>query len=120
MSADGSNPTQLTVNAGNNGDPVVSADGQTVVFSSDRDGHRNIWRMNIDGSSPKQLTNGDADIPQITPDGKWLIYQSRRAGKLWIWKQPLDGGTPQPLIDRAAGNPTVSPDGKVGCNERFR
>jgi len=112
MSADGSNPTQLTVNAGNNSDPVVSADGQTVVFSSDRGGHTNIWRMNIDGSSPKQLTNGDDDIPQITPDGKWLLYQSRRAGKLWIWKQPLDGGTPQPLIDRAASNPTVSPDGK--------
>jgi len=113
MSADGSNPTQLTVNAGNNGEPAVSVDGQTVVFSSDRDGHRNVWRMNIDGSSPKQLTNGGADfIPQITPDGKWLIYQSNRAGKLRIWKQPLDGGTAQPLIDRAASNPTVSPDGK--------
>jgi Tol biopolymer transport system component len=69
--------------------------------------------MNIDGSSPKQLTNGNADfIPQITPDGKWLLYQSDSAGKLQVLKRPLDGGTPQPLIDRTVTNPTISPDGK--------
>jgi Tol biopolymer transport system component len=113
MSADGSNPAQLTINGGNNIDPAVSADGQTVVFSSDRNGRRNIWRMNIDGSSPKQLTSGDADVlPKITPDGKWLLYSSQRGGQLRIWKQPVDGGTPQPVIDRAAGHPLVSPDGK--------
>ncbi len=113
MNADGSNPTQLTMNAGNNTDPAVSPDGRTVVFSSDRNGRRNIWSMNVDGSSPKQLSNGGADFnPQITRDGKWLLYGSESAGKLRIWKQPLDGGTPQPLIDRSAGQPTVSPDGK--------
>jgi TolB protein len=88
------------MNAGNNIDPAVSSDGQTVVFSSDRNGGRNIWSMNIDGGNPKQLTSGNVDsFPQITPDGKWLIYSSG-AGKLRVWKQPLDGGTPQPLIDR--------------------
>ncbi len=113
MAADGSNPTQLTMNVGNNGDPAVSADGQTVVFASDRNGSRNIWRMNVDGSSPKQLTNGNADfLPQITRDGKWLLYQSNSAGKLRIWKQSLDGGAPQLFIDRVAGHPVISPDGK--------
>jgi Tol biopolymer transport system component len=69
--------------------------------------------MNVDGSSPKQLSNGGADfLPQITRDGKWVLYESEGAGKLRIWKQPLDGGTPQPLIDRSAGWPNVSPDGK--------
>jgi TolB protein len=113
MSADGSNPAQLTMNAGNNTDPAVSADGRIVVFSSDRNGNRNIWSMNIDGSSPRQLTNGNADfLPQLTPDGKWLLYQSNSAGKLRTCKQPLNGGTPQPLIERTATNPTISPDGK--------
>ncbi len=113
MSADGSNPTQLTVNAGNNSAPAVSGDGQTVVFSSDRNGRRNIWQINSDGSSPKQLTNGDADFfPQITPDGKWLLYESQSSGNLRVSKQLVAGGAPQPLLDRAAGSPTVSPDGK--------
>jgi serine/threonine protein kinase/Tol biopolymer transport system component len=113
MTADGSNLAQLTMNAGNNDDPAVSADGKTVVFASDRNGRRNIWRMNIDGSGPKQLTNGNADfLPQITRDGKWLLYQSDSAGKLRIWKQPLDGGAPQQFIDRVAGHPVISPDGK--------
>jgi Tol biopolymer transport system component/serine/threonine protein kinase len=113
MSAEGSNPAQLTMNAGNNTGPAVSADGRIVVFSSDRNGHRNIWSMNIDGSSPRQLTNGNADFtPQITRDGKWLLYQSDSNGKLRTLKQPLNGGTPQPLIERTATNPTISPDGK--------
>jgi len=55
MSADGSNPAQLTMNAGNNTDPAVSADGRIVVFSSDRNGNRNIWSMNLDGSSQDSL-----------------------------------------------------------------
>jgi serine/threonine protein kinase/Tol biopolymer transport system component len=119
MNADGTSPTQLTMNAGNNIDPAVSSDGRIIVFSSDRTGRRNIWRMNIDGSNPKQLTNGNADtIPQITRDGKWLLYQSEGAGKLRIWKQSLDGGTPQPLVERAAGSPQISPDGKwVAIND---
>jgi eukaryotic-like serine/threonine-protein kinase len=113
MNADGSGPAQLTMNAGNNGDPAVSPDGRTVVFNSDRNGSRNIWKMNIDGSSPKQLTNGNADfLPQITRDEKWLLYQSNSAGKLRLWKQSLDGGTPQLFIDRVASQPQISPDGK--------
>ena len=113
MNADGSSPAQLTVNAGNNAGPAVSADGRTVVFFSDRDGHQNIWSMNIDGSSPKQITHGNSDFdPQITRDGRWLLYQSDSAGNLRVLKQPFDGGTPQPLIDRTTTNPTVSPDGK--------
>jgi TolB protein len=84
-----------------------------VVFSSDRNGRRNIWSMNVDGSSPKQLTDGGSDVdPQITPDGKWLLYESSRNGRIWVWKQPLAGATSQPLIERTATNPTISPDGK--------
>ncbi len=113
MSIDGSNPAQLTMNAGNNTDPSVSADGRIVVFSSDRSGHRNIWTMNIDGSSPRQLTDGGNDVsPRITSDGKSLLYESWRNGKIWVWKQPFAGGTPQPLLERTATNPTISPDGK--------
>jgi serine/threonine protein kinase/Tol biopolymer transport system component len=120
MSADGSSPSQLTMNAGNNQDPAVSGDGHVVVFSSDRNGTRNIWKMNIDGTSPKQLTNGNADFfPQITRDGKWLLYESEGAGQLRIWKQLVAGGTPQPLIDRAGGRPVVSPDGKWVALDAF-
>ena len=69
--------------------------------------------MNIDGSSPKELSNGNADFyPQVTRDGKWLLYESEGAGQLRILKQALDGGTPQPLTNRIGGHAVVSPDGK--------
>jgi TolB protein len=113
MGADGGSPAQLTMNAGDNIQPTVSSNGQTVVFSSDRNGRSNIWSMNVDGSSPKQLTDGGSDAnPQITRDGKWLLYESLRNGRLRVWKQPLAGGTSDPLTERTISNPTISPDGK--------
>jgi TolB protein len=69
--------------------------------------------MNVDGSSPKQLTDGGSDIkPRITPDGKWLLYESARNGRIWVWKQPFAGGTSQPLSEHTVVDPTISPDGK--------
>jgi len=35
----------------------------------------NIWRVDADGSNPKQLTTGRFDtIPFCSPDGKWVYY----------------------------------------------
>lgn len=47
---------QLTVNSGYNNFPSVSPDGRFIVFNSDRSGVLCVWRIDIDGSNPKQLT----------------------------------------------------------------
>src|SRR4029079_5775896 len=53
---DGSNETQLTFNAGDNYTPATSPDGRFIVFSSNRTGSLNIWRMNAaDGSNQTQI-----------------------------------------------------------------
>jgi serine/threonine protein kinase len=113
MNADGSNRKQLTTNAGNNHNPVVSPDGRSIIFTSERSGQRNVWRMNIDGSDPQQLTNGLADfLPSVSPDGQWVVYSSFNASMLTLWKVPIGGGTPVEMINRETINPVVSPDGK--------
>jgi serine/threonine protein kinase len=113
MNSDGSNRKQLTIDEGNNHNPVVSPDGRSIIFTSGRSGQRNVWQMNIDGSDPKQLTNGLADfLPSVSPDGQWVIYSSLNSGMLTLWKVPINGGTPVEIIDRQAINPVVSPDGK--------
>jgi Tol biopolymer transport system component len=113
MNADGTGQNRLTVNARDNFSPSVSADGRYIVFASHRSGHSCVWRMDIDGSNPKQLTYGiEARAPEITPDGQWVVYTDAGSGKRTLWKVSIDGGKPVQLTDYFSRNPAVSPDGK--------
>ncbi|MDQ3252969.1 MAG: DPP IV N-terminal domain-containing protein, partial [Acidobacteriota bacterium] len=89
-------------------------DGRSIVFTSDRSGVPHLWRMNIDASDQRQLTNGASgeDSPQFSPDGRWLVYRTS-SGIPTIWKIPADGGEPVQLTDKRSFSPTVSPDGKL-------
>lgn len=69
--------------------------------------------MDIDGSNPKQLTDGLNGIGTfcISPDGGWVLYSPFGGG---IWKVSIDGGTPTKVTEKqAAGYGRVSPDGKL-------
>ncbi len=109
---DGSNKTQLTVNAGDNYTPATSPDGRFIVFSSNRTGGFNIWRMNAeDGSDLKQLTFGEADsYPSCSADSQWVFYDNQSSSRITVWKVPIDGGDPVQLTNEYARMPVVSPD----------
>ena len=110
---DGNNRKQLTANGASNASPSVTNDGRFIVYASQRDGVKTIWRMNIDGSNPVRLTNGPADsIPSTTPDGKWVVFTGSAGAKPMIFKVSIDGGTPVQITDHAASGGSVSPDGK--------
>ncbi len=47
---------RLTQNAGTNEKPAWSPNGRYIVYSSTRSGKRQLWVMNSDGSSQRQLT----------------------------------------------------------------
>ena len=115
MGRDGTNPKQLTVNAGINLFPSVSPDGRYIVFTSTRAaGNTNIWRMDVDGGSPVKLTDGQIDnFPGCSPDGRWVVYMSNVAGKRTLWKVPIEGGDPVQVIDKISSRPIVSPDGTL-------
>src|SRR4030095_4496025 len=62
MDADGKNSRQLTADAGANVFPAVSPDGRYLLFNSNRGGNQavfNVWRADLDGSNPRQLTQGE-------------------------------------------------------------
>jgi eukaryotic-like serine/threonine-protein kinase len=123
MNGDGTNPKELTANAGVNLQPRASADGRFIVFSSNRapGGAFNIWRMNMDGSDPVQLTRGSGEgQPVCSPDGRWVVYAqggpNTTPEQKTLWKAPIDGGEPVRLSDRPASGPAVSPDStEVAC-----
>lgn len=118
MAPDGSNARQLTVNMGLiNESPKVTPDGRYIVLIS-RDVSPHLWRMDIDGNNPKQVTNSPRDLlqvgsPEFTRDGQWVIYG--KWGPEWgIWKVPIEGGDPIQLNHTPyAAFPAVSPDGKM-------
>ncbi len=105
----GASLRQLTFEA-DNFKPVLSDDGRYVVFVSTRGGAMNIWRINADGTQPKQLTRGTyEDVPSVTPDGRWVIYRTGNS----IKKVSIEGGDAIKLFDKSALCPMLSPDGRL-------
>ncbi|HEU0046356.1 MAG TPA: hypothetical protein VFQ43_01970, partial [Nitrososphaera sp.] len=118
INVDGSNQTQLTVNAGDNYSPVISPDGRFIIFASNRTGDFNIWRMNAnDGSDPKQLTFSDGNFyPSCSTDSQWVAYDNQSKATLSLWRIPIDGGEPVQLTDKYARLPVISPDNQfIAC-----
>lgn len=120
MNPDGTNPRQLTTNAGVNMQPEASKDGRYIVFSSNRanKGAYNLWRMNMDGSNPVQLTHGSGEgQPVCSPDGRWVVYSqgepNTTAWKKTLWKVSIDGGESAQLNDKPSSGPAISPDGTL-------
>jgi eukaryotic-like serine/threonine-protein kinase len=82
--------------------PVWSADGRRLYFSSYRSGGMNIWRVPVDsGGSPsgpvEQITTGaGADIDlAISPDGSALAFTVSKLNAD-VWRLPLDPATARP------------------------
>ena len=113
--ADGSNQKQLTMESSNEYQLAVSPDGGTVFFVSDRSGIPNIWKIQIDGSKPQQMTSGGDDyFPEVSSDGKWLYFSSWDTGPFLVMKIPVEGGEPTTVFSKGASYyPKPSPDGKL-------
>lgn len=85
VNADGTGLTQLTNMPGvNDRYPDWSADGERIVFRSDRDGRGSIFVMNADGSGVVQISDGDAtgfDLqPRWSPDSAWISFTRSEHG----------------------------------------
>lgn len=120
INSDGTNPKQLTMDAGINLTPAASRDGSYIVFTSNRAnrGAYNIWRMDSDGGNPVQLTHGSGEgQPVCSPDGRWVVYSqggpNANPRQMTIWKVSIDGGEPVQLSDKRLAGPAISPDGAL-------
>jgi Tol biopolymer transport system component len=110
---DGSERKQLTANNAVNFSPIVSPDGKYIVYSVWREGKGNLWRMNVDGRNPVQLTSGVSDsFPSISPDNRWVIYVAPHNAKPTLWKVSIDGGNATMISDHVVTMAVISPDGK--------
>ena len=97
--------------------PVVSGDGETVVFTSNREGNTDVWESNRRSSAVRRLTShpaSDADV-FLSRDGKTLLWSSARTGHYEIWGAGGDGSGPRRISDDGvdAENPSLSRDGST-------
>ena len=96
--------------------PSFSPDGRHIAFMSKRDGNREIYVMDSDGSNPTRLTDDPADdfSPSWSPDGRHIAFMSERDGNQEIYVMDFDGSNPRRLTDDPADDraPSWSPDGR--------
>lgn len=129
MNADGSGvATNLSNNPGvpcfgsgicNSGDffPTWSPDGTRIAFDSERDGNRNIYVVNDDGSGLTRLTDdpvNEAD-PDWSIDDKIAFAATGVGGSSDIFVMNADGSGRTNLTNHAGSDtdPAWSPDGTL-------
>lgn len=134
--ADGSGVERLTDTPGYDAEATVSPMGDSIVFTSMRDGDLDIYTMNADGSNVRRLTDGIGydGGPFFSPDGTRIVYRTRhpedpqeiadyqalladgliRPSKLEIWVMDADGSNKTQITDLgvAAFAPFFHPSGE--------
>ncbi|MDX1481875.1 MAG: winged helix-turn-helix domain-containing protein, partial [Woeseiaceae bacterium] len=98
--------------------PDVAPDGSSLVFSSNRSGHYEIWTSDDAGRDLRRLTDlagGFTAHPRYSPDGTRIAFDARPGSHARIFVMPAAGVEPRALtpdgVDAYA--PTWSPDGSA-------
>ncbi|MGH7614846.1 MAG: TolB family protein [Gemmatimonadales bacterium] len=132
----GGNAARLTDNPGYDAEGTLSPDGQTIVFTSLRNGDLDIYTMRTDGTQLKRLTHtlGYDGGPFFSPDGKLIVYRGShpataadsaeyrtlldqhqvRPTRMDIWVMNADGSNQRQVttLPGASFAPYVTPDGR--------
>ena len=91
-----------------------------ILFASARDGNRDVYIMNPDGSEQINLTKHPADDQRAvwSPTGEQILFTSNREYKTWgnwdLYLMDPDGSNVRRVFKekRSRSEPTWSPDGK--------
>lgn len=93
-----------------------SPDGKYLIYTGERNGEFDIYKIGIEGGEEVRLTNtpGLDDGSEYSPDGKYIYFNSTRSGTMQIWRMRPDSSEPTQLTNDEYNNwfPHVSPDGK--------
>jgi Tol biopolymer transport system component len=96
----------------------VAPDGKRIVFmvfdyaQFEKEGMYSVWALDLDGGTPRKITNGGEYLLCWSPDGKWIVYEQRiKDMDFELYKVPSGGGEPVRMNIRGR-SAEFSPDGK--------
>lgn len=93
-----------------------SPDNQFLLYTAERNGDFDIYKISKDGGKEIQLTTskGLDDGSEYSSDGKHIYFCSTRTGTMQVWRMDPDGKNQTQLTFDELNNwfPHVSPDNK--------
>ena len=93
-----------------------SPDGKFLVYTGERGGEFDVYRIPVEGGEETRLTTapGLDDGPEYSPDGAYIYFNSVRSGTMQLWRMRPDGSAQQQVTEDRYNNwfPHVSPDGR--------
>ncbi|SRR5579875_50271 len=98
-------------------DPAWAPDGSWIVFTSEREGSADLYRVKPDGSDLTRLTDDAAyeDQAAFSPDSKQIVFvTTRNGGRAVLWTMDLATRRAKALTSGSGGDfrPSWSPDGQ--------
>jgi Tol biopolymer transport system component len=86
-------------------------DSQAILFSSDRNGKREIFRQGLNESVAEAVAQGPGDVynAALSPDGAWMLYEESpratfgaRSSPQRLMGRPVAGGSPEMVLEEPA------------------
>jgi eukaryotic-like serine/threonine-protein kinase len=116
-------PRAFALDAAQDQPAAWTADSKAVVFTSDQNGRREIYKQSLDQETPQLVATSldegpeqatvlgltDALVPRMSPDGAWVLYLSvpKETGSstpIRLMRIPITGGRPQLVLTTLLGN----------------
>lgn len=93
-----------------------SPDGEFLIYTGERNGEFDIYRIPAEGGEETRLTSakGLDDGSEYSPDGKYIYFNSNRTATMQIWRMKPDGSNQEQVTSDEYNNwfPHISPNGK--------
>lgn len=117
INADGSGqPQRLASSSSIDTEPNFSPDGSAIIFTSDRGGSPQIYRISVSGGQPQRVTfEGTYNVSaRHSPDGKSFTFIQRNGGRFNVAVQDFATRQVQVLSEGGVDeSPSFAPNGRM-------
>lgn len=97
MQADGTNARVVADSLNLQGTPAWNPDGESITAAADDHGIPHLFRVPLNGGSPRAFVSEYSLDPAWSPDGRFLIYTGPDIGTMFSVKAITPEATPHPM-----------------------